>query len=244
MFFIERDDMVQDLPSATSDPALSQAILPWRLRARPLRLQARCLQESHHLRIELAVPIQNHVTISAGFRKCLPQLLHDPFPSGMLRYVAVENLTAFVLDDKEAIQHLERHGRRREEIKCSDHFPVILQEGEPLLIGVTPANNAAQIPGHAPLCDGKAKLLQFRMDFGSSPGGILLGQTSDQIPDLLGNSRPPAARSGPPAPVEAKAGAMPADDGLWLDNEEDIGPSGPDAAQGGPKQPVVSMQGW
>jgi hypothetical protein len=37
---------------------------------------------------------------------------------------------------------------------------------------------------------------------------------------------------------------MPADDGLWLDNEEHIGPAGPEAAQDGPKQPVARVQGW
>jgi hypothetical protein len=48
MFFIQRDDMVQDCPAAASDPAFCDSILPRRPHARPLRLQARCLQESDY----------------------------------------------------------------------------------------------------------------------------------------------------------------------------------------------------
>ena len=63
-------------------------------------------------------------------------------------------------------------------------------------------------------------------------------------PDFLADPRPAAARPGPPAPIETKAGAMPSDDGFWFHNQEDSGPAGPDAAQDGPKQPVGSVQGW
>jgi len=108
-----------------------------------------------------------------------PQLLHDPLRSGMLRYIAVENLAPFILDDKEAIQYLERHRRHGEEVHCGDHFAMVLQEGQPFLNGVSATNNPAQISGHAPLGDGKAELPQFRVDFGGAPIGILVSQTAD-----------------------------------------------------------------
>jgi hypothetical protein len=47
------------------------------------------------------------------------------------------------------------------------------------LIGVSAANDAAQISGHGPFGDGKSKLLQFRVDLGSAPSGILFGKPSD-----------------------------------------------------------------
>jgi hypothetical protein len=37
---------------------------------------------------------------------------------------------------------------------------------------------------------------------------------------------------------------MPADDGLRLHQDEDVGPAGPDAVQGGPEEPVEGVQGW
>src|SRR5215471_7871132 len=81
------------------------------------------------------------------------------------------------------------------------------------------------------------------MDFGSAPIWIFLGQARDQVPEFLRNARSTAARSRSPAPIKPKAGAMPADDGLRLDNQEDIGPTGPEAAEGGPEEAVARIQG-
>src|SRR5579863_6085163 len=120
---------------------------------------------------------------------------------------------------------------------------MVLQEGQPFLIRVSAPNDAAQIAGHAPLGDQKAKLLQFRVDFGSVPIGVLVSQSADQIPELVGNAGSPAPRSGSPAPVEGKAATVPSDNGFGFDNQEDIGPAGPNAAQSGPKQPVARVQG-
>jgi hypothetical protein len=75
----------------------------------------------------------------------------------MLGHVAVRNLAAFVLDDKKAIQHTERHRRHRKEISAA----------------IT--SHAMQISGHGPLRNPKAKLLQFRMNLGSAPVGIFFG---------------------------------------------------------------------
>ena len=35
---------------------------------------------------------------------------------------------------------------------------------------------------------------------------------------------------------------MPADDGLWFHDEQDVGPAGPDAAQGGPEELIQPIQ--
>ena len=36
---------------------------------------------------------------------------------------------------------------------------------------------------------------------------------------------------------------MPADDGFWFDDQQDIGPAGPDAAERGPKQSIARTHG-
>ena len=127
----------------------------------------------------------------------------------MWRYVAMQNLASLVLDDKETIQHSERHRRHGEEIEGSDYLAVILEKGEPLLAGIPAPNRATQIPGHGSFRQGKAQLLQFGVNFGRTPVGIVLGQTSDQISQFRGDPRSAAARTGAPAPVESKPGAMP-----------------------------------
>ena len=126
-----------------------------------------------------------------------------------------------------------------EEIQGGNHLTVILQKGQPLLIRVSAAYDATQIAGHGPFGDDKSKLLQFRVDLGSTPIGILFGQPGDQIPDFLSDPRPTARRSGTPVPVETKAGAMPSDDGFWFDNEKHIRPAGPEATESGPEEPVA-----
>jgi hypothetical protein len=62
-----------------------------------------------------------------------------------------------MLDDQEAIPHAESHRRHGEEIQCSDSLSVILEEGQPLLTGVTAPHHATQISGHRPFRDRKVK---------------------------------------------------------------------------------------
>jgi len=82
------------------------------------------------------------------------------------------------------------------------------------------------------------------MDFGRSPTGVLLRQAPDQHTHLLGDLRSAAARPGTPARIEAETSAVPADDGLGLDDDEDVGPAGPTTAQGSPKESVERVQDW
>src|SRR4051794_17111950 len=60
----------------------------------------------------------------------------------------------------------------------------------------------------------------------------------NQSPPFLLDLRPPPLRSGPPAPVAAKARPMPADHGLWLDNVQNTGPSRPHWPQGEPEPTI------
>ena len=55
-------------------------------------------------------------------------------------------------------------------------------------------------------------------------------QMSDQISQFLCDAGSAAAGTRLPAPIQAKAGAMPANDGLWFDHKEDIGQTRPEAA--------------
>jgi hypothetical protein len=40
VFFIHRDDMVEDLAASASDPSFGDAVLPWCLNARPFRIKS------------------------------------------------------------------------------------------------------------------------------------------------------------------------------------------------------------
>src|SRR5438270_2307116 len=83
MSFVQRDDMVQDLSPATSNPPFRGSILPRRLDACPLRFQPRRLQKRDHRGIKFRIAVQDHVTVGASFRKGLAQLLHNPLRTRM-----------------------------------------------------------------------------------------------------------------------------------------------------------------
>jgi hypothetical protein len=53
-----------------------------------------------------------------------------------------------MLDYEEAIQELECQGGHREQVEGHDHLAVILEEGQPTLIGITMTTNAAQVSSH------------------------------------------------------------------------------------------------
>ena len=240
MSFVQRDDMVQDLSATTSNPSFRDSILPGRLDARPLRFQTRRLQKRDDRGIEFRIAIQDHVTVWASFREGLAQLLDDPLRTRMSSNVEVQDPAAPVLDDKEAVQQLERQRRHGEEVEGDDDLAVILEKRQPPFTWVATASNASQIPGDSPLRDNEAELQQLAVDLRGSPIRVLLRQASDQSANLLGDLRSAAAWPGSPTPVETEAGAVPADHGLGLHDDEDVGPAGPTVAE---RRPEESVQG-
>jgi hypothetical protein len=80
------------------------------------------------------------------------------------------------------------------------------------------------------------------VDLGGPPIRVLFRQASDQNTNHISDLRSAAAGLGMPPPVGTKTGAVPADDGLWLHDDEDAGPAGPEAPEGRPKEPVDGIQ--
>ena len=78
VFFIHRDDMVEDLAAAASDPSFGRSVLPRCLNARPFRLKSGGLQEGNDVDVEDRIAIENDVTIRSRLCKSFSQLPHDP----------------------------------------------------------------------------------------------------------------------------------------------------------------------
>src|ERR1035437_9589193 len=77
-----------------------------------------------------------------------------------------------MLDHEEAVQQLEGHCRRGEEVAGGDHFGRILQERQPALGRVASTPNAWQIPGDASFRNDEAELLKLSVDLGAPQSGI------------------------------------------------------------------------
>ena len=91
---------------------------------------------------------------------------------------------------------------------------------------IATAASPAEIPGYSSFRDHEAEFLKFAVDLRCAAADILFCHLADEIAKLTGDPRPAPARPGSPAPVEAEAGAVPADDGLRLHERPGCRPNG------------------
>jgi hypothetical protein len=126
MWFVERDDVIEDFSPTTSHPSFRRSILPGRLYARPFGLQSSGLQEADHFFVERRISIEDDISIRACFGECLAQLLDHPFRCRVVSHIEVQNPAPPVLDHEKAVKQSKCHRRHREEIERGDHLAVIV----------------------------------------------------------------------------------------------------------------------
>jgi len=235
VFFIHRDDMVEGLAPAASDPSFSDSVLPWCLNPRPFWLQAGGLQEAYNINVEDGIVVQNGVAIRSRLRKRFSHLLHDPLGRRMSRHIEVQDPAAPVLDDEETVQHSERRGRHGEEVERDDGFAVVAKKRQPFLGRIAPPWDAPQIARDGPLGEHEAELLQLAVNPRRAPIGVLLCQAPNQAANFLGDPRPAATWPGFPTPIQAEASPMPTDNRFRPDDHQRILPARPGRPQQRPE---------
>jgi hypothetical protein len=147
-----------------------------------------------------------------------------------------------LLDDKEAVQQLERQRRHGEEIEGDDDLPVILQKHQPPFTQVASALNSTQIPGHSPLRDNEAELRDLAMDLGGLPSP---DSPLPPIGSAVGSHRWPSVGRRTCGIANAStvgAGTAPSDDGLGLYDDEHVAPAWPEVAERRPEQSIQGVQ--
>jgi hypothetical protein len=110
------------------------------------------------------------------------------------------------------------------------------------MLAVAASVQASQIPRDSPFRYDEAEFLQLTMNLRGSPVRILVRQASDQLTYLLRDLRSAVMRAGTPAPIETEAHAVPSDDSLGLDDDENLTPARPEAAKRGPEQAINGIQ--
>src|SRR5262245_19074665 len=75
MLFIHRDDMVEDLAAAASDPSFGGSVLPRCLNARPFWLKSGGLQEANDIGVEDRVAIHRPIGSYSNYANLLPRRL-------------------------------------------------------------------------------------------------------------------------------------------------------------------------
>jgi hypothetical protein len=155
-----------------------------------------------------------------------------------LSHVEVKDLATSVLDHEEAVQQLKGHSGHGKEVEGDDYFSMVLEKCQPLFARVTTTANASKMSRHAPFRNNKTKLLKLSVNPRRSPIWVLFRQSSNQLADLLGDSRSATGWSRSPSPVKTIAGAMPADDGLGFYDDKNVSPTSPTMSQSCPEQTI------
>jgi hypothetical protein len=118
---------------------------------------------------------------------------------------------------------------------------MILQKCAPGLRGWFAA--AHHVFAHAALPDVDAEFEQFPVAARFTPTGILPALLADQISDLARNDRSSGlAAPHLPSPEQTKAGTIPGNARLWLDDGQRRPPVTPEAGQTDPQQAVPGGQ--
>ncbi len=177
-------------------------------------------------------------------REGLAQLLSDPEAGRIPSYVAVQDSPAVMSNHEEAVQNSESECRDSKEVHCRDSFAMILQERLPTLCGFRILRCPPDPTRNSSFRKIEPKLEQFSMNARSTPGGILIHHTENQLAQFLAGSLSAEDLSmvRNPIPVQEESGPMPPHNSLGSDDNESLLPLRPQPFGDNPEQPIKSSE--
>ncbi len=238
VLLVEDDDVIQEIATCSADEPLGDPVLPGAASGDLLWFDAHVVDRGEDLVSVLGVTVEDQEARCSIVGERLAELLRDPGCRRMGSHTQVHQLAPGVVDDEEDIKHAERDGGNREEVDRGDDLAVVGEEGAPSL----PFVGMGRAPGHEArnraLGDLEAELQDLAVDARRTPRRVLGGHPANEDSDLGCCARSSSAGPRLPAPVPPEALAMPADDGLGLDDGERLLPSRPAAAQDNPEDAI------
>lgn len=247
MAFVESDDVVEQIAATASHPALGNPVLPGTL---DRGLHASNLQSangSRNIQSILLIVVEEQEPGRGLVGKCFAQLLGDPTAGRVRGDVEVQDATPVMANDEKAVEQVESDGGDSKEVHRGNSLAVIVKKRKPTLRRFSISRCTAHPAGDCTLRHIEAEHEEFTMDAGCTPSWVFHDHLKDQGTDLFGNSLPAAHRFSGLAqhsPVESESGAVPADDGLWQDEEERLFPLRPELESGDPKEFVEQTEFW
>ena len=172
MALVQDHDAIQKLPSAASDPALGDTVLPGTPRCSPLRLDAHRLDHRDHALREDRVSVEHQVGRPGVVRERFPKLLHHPGCSRVLRDIEADDLPAAVVDQEPHGEDSKRHGRHHEEVHRRECLAVISNERPPRAHRSPARPYSRQIPRHGAFGDVESELRELAVDPGAPQVGF------------------------------------------------------------------------
>ena len=92
--------MIQHLTAAAANPSFRHSVLPGTSNACPNGLDPARLQELAYFAAELAVAVEQDVSVWTWQRQCFPQLLYNPVAGWMCRRIEMENPAPMMLESE------------------------------------------------------------------------------------------------------------------------------------------------
>ena len=184
---VEHDHMIEQITAAGFHPSLSHSILPRASERSSLGTASHGFDGSNYVETELLVAVEDQLFVRGLERKCFPQLLHDPETARVARDVEMQDAPTIMANEEKTVEDSEGDRVHGKEVHCGNDFAVILDECLPPsdLFGTSrrslhPTRNRA-------LRNVEAEHLQFSVDAGSSPCGILCNHAKDEFTQFLGD---------------------------------------------------------
>ena len=145
----------------------------------------------------------------------------------MPRDVEVDDATAIMADDEEAVEYSESDSWDREEIHRRNRFSVISQEGEPALGALRISRRSLHPSRDRSFGNVEPEHQELSVDARCTPSRILSDHTEDQISNLSRDSPPSdcLAYPGDRSPIERKSSTMPPNHCFRTDDDEDLFPT-------------------
>ena len=201
-------------------------------------LNAETLHCLDHFIIELWAPIEDPVAGGRIIGKRLAQLLNDPCTCRMASHLALKNTPSVMRDDEKAVEHSEGQRRHSKEIHRGDGLTMIAQKGRPSFGWLRTPRRSPHPAQHGSLRKIEAKHFQFAVDARCTPCGIIRDHAKDQLAQFLADAFSACPNPTPrePRPIELEPCTMPANDCLWLDDDQRVLPFRPESPQDHPEQ--------
>src|SRR5260370_40156745 len=99
MSFVQDNHVVQQIPSATPDPAFRDTVLPRTAKGGTGWLASHFCDSRNHIASKLRVTVQQEESVRRRIRPCLPPLLHHPESIWIRRHIDVLELARVETDD-------------------------------------------------------------------------------------------------------------------------------------------------
>ncbi len=128
MPFIEHNHMVEQIPTAVTDPTLGRAVLPRAAETASLGLDAKAHYGIDHFIVELRAAIKDQIAWGRVVRERLAQLLNNPRAGRMSGHIAVNNAPPVMRNHEEAIENAEGERWHRKEVHRGDGLSMVTQK--------------------------------------------------------------------------------------------------------------------